>query len=915
MGHAIPSGQGIVNQPATRQASRTPTESGRALTAGDSSAIEKLPEDSIQNSIPARFEALAKRHPGKTAFEAGKERVTFGALDQLANQIALVVEQDDDPRIGLFFKQGIHMLAAQLGVLKAGRTYVPLDSDYPAERLDFIIDDANISHIITEADQVENLRDLTGEKCSILLIEDLQTDTGHIPRESEVDPNEIAYIMYTSGSTGQPKGVLQTHKNLIHFSRSYTRNLGITADDRLSLLFSFSFSAANMDIYSCLLTGATGVLFNLKEEGTNRLGEWIREKEITILHCIPTVLRHFLRQSGSQERYSRIRAIDVAGEPLHGVDIKLYKEYFERSCRLVNHFACTEASVCAQWFINHDTVLPSGALPVGHAAEGVEIDLVDADLNPVPEGETGEIRIRSRYLSPGYWHRPDLTEKSFSAAGLPEGERIYRTGDLGRLNAEGLLLHLGRNDSRVIIRGFTIEVAEIEHALTALPQIAEALVVTEESERAGDPEKRLVAYLETAGPHPTPNQIRQGLSELLPSHMIPSIFMAVESMPKLPNGKIDRQAVSRGVAAERLANVYAAPQSELEVDLCRVWQETLHVHRVGLHDNFFDLGGDSLSAVGLFVAMEKLLSRSLRLSALVEAPTVGQLSRVIEGETAKDIPGVVTFRPTGSRPPLFFLSGIGGTVFCFRELAGMLNPDRPMHGLPFPGFDEGDTVILDEVESIAETLIKRIRQSQPKGPYYLCGYSMGGVVAYEMARQLTQADESVPFVGLLDSRAAPTKRKKPSLERARLHWEHFRTLNSKERLLFFRRALQRLLARLPSKPGSHGKPRMARRTAPVSERLTQVRAATKRAVNQYVPEAFDGSVTLFRCEQVPHWYAFQQTDELRGWGDLARGGVTVEEIPGHHVEIFEPENVAGLATKLEAALEEVDRGQLNLKRT
>lgn len=492
---------------------------------------------------------------------------------------------------------------------------------------------------------------------------------------------------------------------------------------------------------------------------------------------------------------------------------------------------------------------------------------------------------------------------------------MYRTGDLGRLNAEGLLLHLGRNDSRVIIRGFTIEVAEIEHALTALPDLAEALVVTEESDREDDPEKHLVAYIEVKGPNPTPMQLREGLSELLPSHMIPSTFMVVESMPKLPNGKIDRQALSRGVAAEKLENVYAPPQSDLEVDLCRVWQETLNVPRVGLHDNFFDLGGDSLSAVGLFVAMEKLLSRTLRLSALLEAPTVGQLSRVIEGKTTKDIPGVVTFRPTGSRPPIFFLSGVGGTVFCFRELAGMLNPDRPMHGLPFPGFDEGDMVILDEVESIAETLIKRIRQSYPKGPYYLCGYSMGGVVAYEMARQLTQADESVPFVGLLDSRAAPTKQKRPSRERARLHWEELRVLNAKERSLFFRRAFRRVLARLPFKPRRTGHPRIARGASPVSERLTRVRAATKRALNQYVPQAFDGGVTLFRCEQVPHWYAYQKTDELRGWGDLARGGVTVEEIPGHHVEIFEPHNVAGLATKLEAALEEVDRRRLNLKKT
>ena len=489
MGHAIPAGKNIVNPPATGDASRTSTEGGRALTSSDSCAIERLPEDSIENSIPARFESLARRNPEKTAFEAGEDVVTYGSLDQLANQIALVVEQDSDQRIGLYFKQGIHMLAAQLGVLKAGRTYVPLDSGYPAERLDFIIDDADIKHIITDADNVENLRELTGGKCSILLIEDIQADTEHISRESQVDPNEIAYIMYTSGSTGQPKGVLQTHKNLIHFSRSYTNNLGITADDRLSLLFSFSFSAANMDIYGCLLTGATGVLFNLKEEGTNRLGEWIREKEITILHCIPTVLRHFLRQSRSNERYSRIRAIDVAGEPLHGVDIKLYKEHFERSCKLVNHFACTEASVCAQWFINHDTVLPSGALPVGREAEGVEIDLVDADLIPVPQGEVGEIRIRSRYLSPGYWQRSDLTEKAFTADGLPEGERIYRTGDLGRFNTEGLLLHLGRNDSRVIIRGFTIEVAEIEHALTALPDISEALVVTEETDREDGPGK------------------------------------------------------------------------------------------------------------------------------------------------------------------------------------------------------------------------------------------------------------------------------------------------------------------------------------------------------------------------------------------------------------------------------------------
>jgi aspartate racemase len=313
--------------------------------------------------------------------------------------------------------------------------------------------------------------------------------------------------------------------------------------------------------------------------------------------------------------------------------------------------------------------------------------------------------------------------------------------------------------------------------------------------------------------------------------------------------------------------------------------------------------------------MEKLLSRSLRLSALVEAPTVGQLSRVIEGKTTKDTPGLVTFRSTGSRPPVFFLSGVGGTVFCFRELAGMLNPDRPTHGLPFPGFDEGDTVILDEVESIAKTLIERIRQSYPKGPYYLCGYSMGGVVAYEMARQLTQANESVPFVGLLDSRTPPAKEKKPILERASLHWGELRTLRGRERLQFIRRASRRVLTRLQPEPRKDVQQRIFKGTNPVSERLTRVRVATKKALNQYSPQTFDGGVTLFKCEKVPHWFAFQKTDELRGWGDLALGGVTVEEIPGYHLEIFEPHNVGGLATKLEAALEEVDRRRLNLKKT
>ena len=441
-------------------------------------------------------------------------------------------------------------------------------------------------------------------------------------------PDQLAYLFYTSGLTGKPKGVVDSHRNVLHNIMRYTNSLHICASDRLTLLQSCSFSGSVSSLFCALLNGATSFPFSLQHEGPDRMASWLSQEGITIYHSVPSIFR--LLATG-RCHYPSVRIIRLEGDQASPKDVEFFRTGFPDTCILVNGLGATECGIVRQYFVAKDTPTPQAVVPIGFAVEDMEVLLLDEDGTAVRPDDIGEIAVRSRYLSPGYWRRPDLTAAAFRPDPAGGPERIYRTGDLGRRLPDGCLVHLGRKDFQVKIRGFRVEVAEVEGALLSLPTVQEAVVVARE-DRPGD--RRLVAYLvPTARPAPTVTVLRQALAAVVPDYMVPAAYVLVDALPKTPGGKVDRRALPPpGRTRPALDQPLVAPRTPVEATVGAIWQEVLGLDEIGIHDNFFDLGGHSLAASQVIARVTETLHVDLPLRVLFAAPTVTGLAvAVVQG--------------------------------------------------------------------------------------------------------------------------------------------------------------------------------------------------------------------------------------------------------------------------------------------
>ena len=442
------------------------------------------------------------------------------------------------------------------------------------------------------------------------------------PSRRLFSPNSLAYLLYTSGSTGEPKGITQSHRNVLHHIRNYTNSLHISARDCMSLLASYGFDAAVMDIFGALLNGATLLPFDIRKHDLKTLGEWITAQEVTIYHSTPTVFRHFLRALPKDYALAGLRSVVLGGEPLISQDFELFRKRFPTECLLVNGFGQTEYPFSLQYFADPKMEFAGRSIPIGYPLDETEVLLLNADGQP---GQiVGEIAVRSPYLAHGYWRRPKLTAAAFVPDPETPGRMIYRTGDIGRLLPNGMIEFLGRRDFQIKIRGFRIEPGEIEAVLSSLPAVGQVAVIARED---GPGDKQLVAYV-VAAPGEAPAEaaaLRRSLSERLPDYMVPSAFVALEALPLTPNGKLDRRALP-GPERGR-SEGYRAPRTPQEEVLCGLFAEVLKLERVGIEDNFFALGGHSLIATRLVSRVRSTLGVELAIRTLFEAPTVAELVR------------------------------------------------------------------------------------------------------------------------------------------------------------------------------------------------------------------------------------------------------------------------------------------------
>jgi len=557
-----------------------------------SGSFSEFPSEDVEGSIPARFEKMAALYPDRLAIKENRRALTYAEVNRAANRIAraiLAKRGTGSEPIALLFEQGAAAIVAILAVLKAGKIYVPLDRNYPPSMIAAMLENARPRLLLgdTASISVINLSDQTD--LSVLNIESIDNDLSDADLGLPLAADLCASIMYTSGSTGQPKGVIHNHRNILQNVLTQTYDFHISVDDRLSLLYSYSFSASLRCIFGALLNGAALVTLDLKKEGLARVAERIISDKVTLYFSVPAPFRTLATLMRDSSETSSVRLIYLASDTVRRGDVDLFKAGFSADCILVNTLASGETGTARQYFIDKATDLSGSVVPVGFGVRHKQVLVVDEDRQTRVWNRPGEIAVKSRFLSPGYWRRPELTDNNFRTDPNDPSERIYFTGDLGLMRSDGCLEYLGRKDFQLRIRGHGVVVGEIELALQSLSAVQEAVVISRE--RAAD-EKYLVAYLVPARQSlPTTTELRRALVDKLPGYMIPSAFVFLEVLPLTPTGKIDRRALPEpGNLRPSLDTSYVPPQTPLEKNLAQLWAETLSLEQVGIHDNFFVFG-------------------------------------------------------------------------------------------------------------------------------------------------------------------------------------------------------------------------------------------------------------------------------------------------------------------------------------
>jgi len=613
-------------------------EAIRAKCFHPSGTFIEFKKEEIEQSIPERFEKIARQYPGRVAVKMGECALTYDQLNQAANRIARAILEyrgEGQEPVALLLGKDAALVTAILGALKTGTFYVPLDPSFPQARIAHMLQDSQAGLVVTNSKNLSLAREFAKDARQLLNIDELDSSLSADNPGLGISADGLACIIYTSGSTGQPKGVVQTHRNVLYSIRNRTNTFHICADDRVTFLSSVSFVGAVRDIFSSLLNGAALFPFDIREERLTNLADWLSQEKLTIYASVATVFRHFVTTWTGEEKFSELRVIYAGSEPVYKEDLELYKKHFSSSCVFIHGFGTTELSPAGLCFFNKDSQVHDSVLPAGYSVDDTEILLLDGGKE-VGFGQIGEIAIKSGYLSPGYWNRPDLTEAAFRLN--PEGadKRIYLTGDLGRILPDGSLRHLGRKDFQVKIRGHRIEVSEIETALLTLKSVKEAVVVARDE---GPTEKRLVAYIVTTEkPGPTVSTLRCALAEKLPDYMVPSTFVTLDALPLTPTGKVDRRELPVPAPTRpELNTFFVGPRTSVEKALSQIWAEVLSLKEVGVHDRFFDLGGHSLTATRVVSRVIKQFQTEVPLQVLFQSPTVADMAAVIAEHQAKKL--------------------------------------------------------------------------------------------------------------------------------------------------------------------------------------------------------------------------------------------------------------------------------------
>jgi len=851
------------------------------------------------------FEAQAERTPDAIAIVFEAEQLTYGELNRRANQLAhhlRALGVGPEALVAICVERSLEMIIGLLGILKAGGAFVPLDPAYPKERLAFMLKDAQVPVLLTQERLVAGLPE---QNAKVICLDSgwgaIASESGENPGTSTL-PENLAYVIYTSGSTGQPKGVLVSHGSISGHCRNAQRCYELDSRDVVLQFASLSFDVSLEEILPTLIVGARLVISGANVWQPAEFHRKISEFGLTVLNLPTAYWQELAREwAGVPELVPNIqpRLFIVGGDTMLPDVLKLWQRTPLNSIRLLNAYGPTETTITATAF---ETALRPGEnttdqrVPIGRPLANRAIYILDQHDNPVPIGVHGHLHIGGAGLARGYLNRPELTAEKFIPdpfSAVP-GARMYKTGDLARYRPDGNIEFLGRADHQVKIRGFRIELGEIEAALSQHSAVREAVVMDREDAPG---EKRLVAYVVADS---TADELRHFLKDKLPEHMVPAVVVLLDALPLMPNGKVDRRALpAPDRSRPELEKAFVAPRDDLELQLAHIWEEVLGVRPVGVRDNFFELGGHSLLAVRLFALIEKRLGKKLPLTAIFQGATVEHLAAVLrQPATHGPQSSLVALQPGGSKRPLFLVHPAGGHVFPYIHLAQLLGPDQPCYGLQARGLEDGQDPHT-RIEDMAAYYIQALQTVQPAGPYLLGGWSMGGVVAFEMAQQLHAQGQRVALLALLDGRIPtpdetfPEEDSEAVLLVERYFGISFGPMESmaglpKDEQLAFMLEQAKSAGLVP-----------AELDVSQARRFVELLRNDLRATQNYGLHLYPGRITFFKASETLSGTA---SDLTMGWSEWASGGVEVHVIPGNHANLMYEPHVEVLAEKLTACL-------------
>jgi amino acid adenylation domain-containing protein len=863
----------------SRLAILTEPERKQILNEWNSAAAREYPSDVPLQQL---IEAQVEKTPNAVAVEFKDESLTYAELNARANQLAAHLRSlgvTVNTLVGVCLERSIDLVIAPLAIVKAGGAYLPLASDHPDDHIASMVESARLGILIGRPELAARLPECSGQL--VFLDWDVLRQYPDANQPVPVSGSDLAYVIYTSGSAGQPKGVMIPRRALNNLLWSVRDWFQFGPRDVLLALTTIAFDIAGVDVWLPLLAGARLLMVDRQTAmDAHLLKDAIHREGVTFVQGTPAIWK-LLIDSGWQGK-ADLQAV-CTGEAMPK---DLPRKLLPKVGRLWNMYGPTETTI---WSTGYKFSGPDDATLIGRPIANTQVYILDSQLAPTPIGVPGELYIGGDGLAYGYLHRPELTAARFVADPFSEtpGARLYKTGDLARYRSDGNIECLGRNDDQIKLRGYRIEPEEIRAALMRHPSIRDAIAVLKAS-ATGD--SRIVAYLIAQGSDPPDvTELRGFLRQRLPEYMVPASFVFLDSFPLNTNGKIDRRALPQ----PKILSVESAgtePADPIEARIRDIYRSVLGWSAIGVDDDFFDLGGHSLTAAQLFREINVCFNLDLPLATLFHAPTVRRLAALIRDSGVEQMSApVVQIQARGSRPPMYCIGAVDGEVIVFRRLALELGPDQPLYALqPFRL-----TAALHTVEQLAAAYIEELRKTGESQPFCLLGYSFGGLVAVEMARQLQRNGVAPPLVALIDTAYPAGCRANEALaqrfRRYRFHWEQ--VVRGRGVSHFVERV------RYGFAQIAHQASSTARISLPTG--ANDVSSLQLLASESYRIKAYSGRVHLFRAES--------QIEFLGGGADLGWSGVlsdlVVEQVPGDHGTINTGANLKILARKVRECLQ------------